>query len=194
MPWSRERKHETRTRILDAAARCFTRKGYDAVSIDEVMAAAGLTRGAFYAHFDSKSTLYANAIRHAARRGAIALDHLESREARIEAYLSQSLAKDEATCPLACLVSDVAQRDEQVRTTYTALLEGFLTRFVDTSDMDTDTRKRALGQTIAMIGSLAMARTVNDPRLAEELLEAGRTLAKASTLPVSRSGGAAQDA
>lgn len=194
MPWSNERKRETRHRILDAAARCFTQRGYDAVSIDEVMADAGLTRGAFYAHFDSKSSLYANAIRHASRRGAIELEQLESREARIDAYLSQSLDKDEVSCPLACLVSDVAQRDEQVRSTYTALLEGFLERFLGTSEMDSDARKRALGQMIAMIGSLAMARTVNDPRLAEELLEAGRTLAKASELTGGRGAAVGQDA
>lgn len=47
MPWSNERKRETRHRILDAAARCFTQRGYDAVSIDEVMADAGLTRVPF---------------------------------------------------------------------------------------------------------------------------------------------------
>ncbi|MED5297072.1 MAG: hypothetical protein VYD49_16285, partial [Pseudomonadota bacterium] len=75
-----------------------------------------------------------------------------------------------------------------------ALLEGFLERFLGTSEMDSDARKRALGQMIAMIGSLAMARTVNDPRLAEELLEAGRTLAKASELTGGRGAAVGQEA
>lgn len=62
MPWNANHKVESREKILQAAARLFTQNGYDAVSIDDVMREAGLTRGAFYAHFRSKSDIYNQAI------------------------------------------------------------------------------------------------------------------------------------
>lgn len=53
MAWKESHKLESRQRILAAAAELFTRKGFNQVGIDEVMLAAGMTRGAFYAHFNS---------------------------------------------------------------------------------------------------------------------------------------------
>jgi len=183
MPRNAERKRASRQRILEAAATCFTRRGFDAVSIDEVMAVAGMTRGGFYAHFTSKSALYASALRHAATQGAERLDSLAGPQLRIDTYLRQSADQANAVCPLACLVSDVAQRDERVRTTYTALLEGFLERFQMPDAGGPDARQRALKQAVAMIGSLAIARTVNDSQLTDELLAAGRELAADAALP-----------
>src|SRR4029077_7839703 len=49
-----ERKAETRSRLLDAAATLFAERGIDAVSVDAVADAAGRTSGAVYAHFGSK--------------------------------------------------------------------------------------------------------------------------------------------
>ena len=67
MPWNNEHKTKSRDKILEAAACLFTQKGYDAVSIDDVMRNAGLTRGAFYAHFSSKADLYNQAVLSGAR-------------------------------------------------------------------------------------------------------------------------------
>ena len=64
MPYAPEHRVETRSRILDSARRLFNRNGLAAISIDEIMAGAGLTRGGFYSYFDSKEELYAEAIMH----------------------------------------------------------------------------------------------------------------------------------
>ena len=64
MPYVPEHKAKTRIRILDTARRLFNRNGLTAISIDEVMAGAGLTRGGFYSYFDSKEELFAEAIAH----------------------------------------------------------------------------------------------------------------------------------
>ncbi len=53
MPWDKKRKIESREKVLAAAAELFSYYGYEEVSIDQVMKAAGLTRGAFYSHFQS---------------------------------------------------------------------------------------------------------------------------------------------
>ena len=62
MPRSTDHRAQVREKIVRSARRLFNRHGFNAVSIDDVMAEAGLTRGSFYAYFDSKSDLYANAI------------------------------------------------------------------------------------------------------------------------------------
>lgn len=65
MKVSREQMAENRRRILDAASRLFREKGFDAVSVAEVMKAAGLTHGGFYGHFSSKDDLIAQTLAHA---------------------------------------------------------------------------------------------------------------------------------
>src|SRR5215813_12628203 len=55
------RKAETHERILRAAARAIRRRGYEGVSVADVMKDAGLTHGGFYAHFDSRDALLAAA-------------------------------------------------------------------------------------------------------------------------------------
>ena len=63
MPQNPARKARTRAEILDHAARLFRLRGHAGTNIDDIMLAAGLTRGAFYAHFTSKDDLFAEAIR-----------------------------------------------------------------------------------------------------------------------------------
>ena len=62
MKVSREQMAENRRRILDVASRLFREKGFDAVSVSEVMKAAGLTHGGFYGHFSSKDDLVAETV------------------------------------------------------------------------------------------------------------------------------------
>ena len=62
MPYPPEHKVQTRARIVESARRLFNRHGFEQVTIDQIMASAGLTRGAFYHHFDSKDELYAAAV------------------------------------------------------------------------------------------------------------------------------------
>ena len=81
MPWPKEQKQRSRERIVKSAYALFAARGYDNVTIGDVMREAQLTHGAFYSHFDSKQALYAEAIvseilkmprRHAA---SLMLDH-----------------------------------------------------------------------------------------------------------------------
>ena len=59
MRTTHERKAETRDRILAAAGLLFRSHGVDAVGVDAIMHAAGLTHGGFYSHFASKEALVA---------------------------------------------------------------------------------------------------------------------------------------
>src|SRR5262249_46457047 len=107
-----EHREQTRARIVRSAMILFNRHGFDAVSIDDVMAHAGLTRGGFYRHFDAKSDLYAEAISLSlsetpwSRWDGVSVD-FSARDAAaqvVRAYLSaQHLEDVDGSCPMVAL-------------------------------------------------------------------------------------------
>jgi AcrR family transcriptional regulator len=64
---------DSRTRLLDAAASVFADKGYRAATVDEVVAAAGLSKGTFYWNFKSKEDLFQTLLEERVDRPARAL-------------------------------------------------------------------------------------------------------------------------
>ena len=62
MPYPAGHRDEVRNQIIGSARKLFNRSGFDNVSVDQIMADAGLTRGGFYAYFKSKSDLYAEVL------------------------------------------------------------------------------------------------------------------------------------
>jgi AcrR family transcriptional regulator len=53
-----QRGEETRAHLIETAARAFAEQGYDATSVAEICLRAGVSKGAFYHHFDSKQDLF----------------------------------------------------------------------------------------------------------------------------------------
>ncbi|MDJ0738323.1 MAG: TetR/AcrR family transcriptional regulator [Gammaproteobacteria bacterium] len=182
MPWPSNRKHDTRQRILDIAADLFARQGYDNVSLDALMGHADLTRGAFYAHFDSKQALYAEAVTYAARRSARdGLRHVgdpgtAALAELLRAYLDPAHAAGQRSpCPLAFLATDVANREGEVRSAYTRVfrqLGGMIKRALPARSRDRE--ERALALAAMMVGGVAIGRALNDSRLTDTLLRACR--------------------
>ena len=64
MKITKAQSQENRARIVETAAALFRERGYDGVSVADLMAAAGLTHGGFYKHFGSKADLMAEAAEH----------------------------------------------------------------------------------------------------------------------------------
>ena len=58
MPYAKEHKARSKDLILNSAVELFSRYGFDKVSIGQIMNAAKMTHGAFYANFESKEALY----------------------------------------------------------------------------------------------------------------------------------------
>lgn len=179
MAWKESHKLESRQRILDAAAELFTRKGFNQVGIDDVMRAAGMTRGAFYAHFDSKIRLYEEAIY---RAGSAAAEHFgrgtDSLDNIIDNYLSEDHLKlSDITCPMSCLVSEVAHDDERIKQIYTKMLKGFSNHLGQLSPQKQNEDAQLL-RTVLMVGGMAVARTLTDEKLAKKILSVCAKAAK----------------
>jgi TetR/AcrR family transcriptional repressor of nem operon len=111
MPWSKDHKSATRGRILETASTAIRAKGVAGVGVAQVMEAAGLTHGGFYAHFGSKDELVAKALSHAlaqsGARTAAAAERAPAGEklrAVADAYLTaEHLAHVETGCPIVAL-------------------------------------------------------------------------------------------
>jgi len=170
MAWHKQHKENSKDRILTSAAELFTRHGFSAVSIDQVMTNTELTRGAFYAHFSSKSDLYAQAIGKAVNlaKNELLLGCSNDLKQMSQRYLSIQHRDEalQAPCPLACLVSDINQQNQQVKTAYTKVLSGF----VNYTDKHTQDKNTALQSIVLMVGGMALAKAVNDEELSKDLL------------------------
>ncbi|ASY62002.1 Transcriptional regulator, TetR family [Sinorhizobium sojae CCBAU 05684] len=175
MKVSREQMAENRRRILDAASRLFRDKGFDAVSVAEVMKAAGLTHGGFYGHFNSKDDLIAQTLAHVlAANSAGGLDI----RAYADAYLSPRHRDNAAGgCPIAGLAAAIRHQTPAARSAMTEGLRSQIHR-IDAAlpELDpADRRRAAIGSWAAMVGAVILARAVDDPALSDEVLEQTRS-------------------
>lgn len=169
MKVSREQRAQNRSRILTEAGRLFREKGFDAVSVAEVMKAAGLTHGGFYGHFRSKDDLIAHAIGYAAGSESATDDF----SAWIDSYLSVPHRDNpELGCPMAALAGLMRQQTPEARAAMAKILAAQIEGLVDTMPgVDAAARRRAaIGNWSAMVGALILARSIDDPTLSGELL------------------------
>jgi AcrR family transcriptional regulator len=186
MSYSSQRKEKSRQRILASAYKLLSAKGYDNVSINEIMAEADMTRGAFYAHFTSKSELYYESILFAAehselhRRKPDSLDCKSWIQELLQKYLSRTNVKY-GCCPLATLANDVVVREPEVRKAYTNTFKGMNDIFAKYAGAFSRAGNDTILATSAMVvGGLAIARALDDPGLTDQLLDS--CLAKAMHL------------
>lgn len=175
MKVTREQVAEHRTRILDAAGRLFRMRGFDDVTVAEIMKAAGLTHGAFYGHFASKDALVAEAIAHAvtpvpAAKRKPATEYADN-------YLSIAHRDNRAGgCNFAGLGTEAARGSPELRHAMTASVEQQIQRFADASPGKTAKEKRRAGILAwsAMVGAVMLSRIADDENLSEEILKETR--------------------
>jgi TetR/AcrR family transcriptional repressor of nem operon len=174
---SRQQAAENRQRIVDAAARLFRDGGFDGVGVDAIMKEAELTHGGFYGHFASKDALMAEAMAHALGRSTAWQERLGSLAELVAGYLSNRHRADRANgCAVAALGADVARHSPALRKTMTAGVQQQLDRIVSLLKRGTPAsrRRRAIATYAGMVGALMLARAVDDPALAREILTATR--------------------
>jgi TetR/AcrR family transcriptional regulator, transcriptional repressor for nem operon len=167
MPQNPARTARTRAEILDHAGRLFRLRGYAGTNIDDVMLAAGLTRGAFYAHFTSKDDLFTEAVivgtgLRTRLRGA-------APAAVLKTYLDKAeLVASAPTCVLAALPSDIARAPLPARLAYANLLHAAIGEIAGAKKRKLD--GDATVAVILAVGAVALARASGDTRLSDWLL------------------------
>lgn len=171
-----------RAEIFQHAGRLFRLRGYAGTSIDDIMLAAGLTRGAFYAHFESKEDLFAEVI----RAGDGLLRKLRAADATIGGAIDAYLAKDDLAanalgCTPAALAGDVARAPLSAQLAYANVLHGVIGELARgrRRKLDPD----ATAAAILAIGALSLARASGDRRLSDWLLRCARRAARALLAP-----------
>ncbi|MGV8989434.1 MAG: TetR/AcrR family transcriptional regulator [Cypionkella sp.] len=170
---SQEQMAENRTRILDAASVLFREKGFDAVTVAEVMKAAGLTHGGFYGHFASKDDLVARAMAHALAQSLFDGGNKADLGAYLDSYLSPAHRDNAGNgCPTAGLAADLRHRTVAARIAMNEGLRLQIDRIGKAMPGANSKAKRraAIGTWAAMVGAVILARAIDDPALSDEVL------------------------
>src|SRR3954469_18791461 len=180
MRYAKDHKQATRKRILEAAGRRFKADGIDGADVAAVMTDAGLTNGAFYAHFKSKEDLVANVLADQLHTLCERLDALPPGRAGLEVlvrfYLSPEHREQHADgCPAAALLDEVVRRPSPTKEAFTdevmSVVDQIASR-LDPTDVE-GARPDALALYGLVIGTLQLARALTDPDLSDQVLAGG---------------------
>lgn len=170
-------KQASHERIVSAAAKAIRRSGYDGTGVADIMKEAGLTHGAFYAHFASREAMLAEAAdRAGAEANALAAGVIASvppeqaLQALVQVYLSKEhLASRETGCPNSALGSEMPRQSPEVRLAATRRIKEMVDliarQYPDWGQPSA--HERALVTVATMVGTLVMARAVDDPALSD---------------------------
>ncbi len=185
---------EHREALLSAASGLFRGRGIDKVSVADVTRAAGLTHGAFYGHFSSKTALASSACTELLTRGATAWRARAARardtggdglHAIIESYLSpKHRDTPETGCALAALGTELSRGEPEVRAALdcgVAALAEVLAEEIDIVRPGLAPAERdraALAVFSAMTGGVVLARALADPVRSQQALDAATAAAK----------------
>lgn len=184
MRYDKGRKDVSRRKIMDVASERFRSDGIAASGLATIMKDAGMTNGAFYPHFASKAELVRECLAAAMdeqagmMRQVIARDGLEG---AIAAYLSpEHRDNPENGCTLAALLPELGRQPPDMRKDYTDRVLGTVDEMAAAlPDQSGDPQAAAFGVYAALIGTLQLARAVNDPILSDRILAAGAQAARA---------------
>jgi TetR/AcrR family transcriptional regulator, transcriptional repressor for nem operon len=188
--YGKEHKQATRQRIIEAAGRRLKQDGIDGSGIATLMADAGLTNGAFYAHFESKQDLVAQTVAEQLREQRQRFGTLSPGRAGLEqilrAYLSvEHRDNPDAGCPSAALLDEIGRSTGATKRAYTdgllAVIDDMAARL--RADDPDGARVQTLSVFALMVGTLQISRALADPQLADQVLERGIENAHALLAP-----------
>jgi TetR/AcrR family transcriptional repressor of nem operon len=178
--YGKEHKEETRNRIIETAGRRFKKDGIDGSGIATLMADAGLTNGAFYAHFESKDDLVATVVADQLKTQAEAYESLAPGRAGLEDFVREYLSprhRDhrDTGCPSAALLDEIGRSQKTTKRAYTVGARAILDQIA--MRLKPEDPKAARGRALALftmaVGTMQLARAVADKKLADEILEQG---------------------
>ncbi len=181
MRYPPEHKDETRGKIVRAAAAAFRKHGVNGIGVAQLMKGAKLTHGGFYAHFDSKEALVAEAIDAAFDQTMASLEaSIEAapatgrQQAVLDGYVTRKHRdRPDAGCAIAALGPEVSRLEASTRRRFESRVEG-LVGLIAGEHADAETRASAVRTLAMMVGGMVMARAVRSEAFSQEILEAVR--------------------
>lgn len=183
MRYSQDHKAQTHQRIIREAAARFRRDGISATGLQPLMKALGLTHGGFYSHFKSKDELVEKALQAAGEELDAHCAMLFAEERPLEAFIDSYLSEWHRTspdqgCPLPTMSSELGLRGQPSPTT-DAVLNARLEQVQGTLEGD-DAADHSIIIMSTLIGALLLSRSVENPELAQRILDATRAHLKQS--------------
>jgi TetR/AcrR family transcriptional repressor of nem operon len=184
--YNKEHKEATRGRIIETAGRRFKQDGIDGSGIATLMADAGLTNGAFYAHFDSKDDLVATVVGDELGRQATRFGELPPGRTGLEEFVRWYLSRDhrdhrDTGCASAALLDEIGRCAKDTKRAYTkgvkAILDEICARLAP--EDPGSARGTALALFVMMIGTMQLARALSDRQLSDVVLDEGIRSAQA---------------
>lgn len=182
--YNKQHKAETRERILATSGQRFKQDGIVASGVARLMTDAGLTNGAFYAHFDSKEDLVAKVIVSELERQAADFEKLpagiEGIRRFIDEYANVEHRDTPATgCPSASLLAEIARCGPSARDAYTSsllrLIDGIGSRI---SPQDPRSARVSLLTILGFLaGALQLSRAISQDETSRAVLDSARTQA-----------------
>ena len=184
MRYEKGRKDASRRRIVETAAERFRADGIAASGLAGIMSDAGLTNGAFYPHFRSKTELVRECVRAALEDQSLRLqDALVAGglEKVLAVYLSREHRDDPGHgCVSAALLPELARQPSETRRLYAKRLLAIVRQLASSLPKKTRDREAvALGVFATLIGALQLARVVEGRALSDRILAAGADAARA---------------
>jgi TetR/AcrR family transcriptional repressor of nem operon len=179
MRYTATRKAETRNHLLDASGALIKKKGYAATGVDALMAAAGMTSGAFYNHFSSKAELFAALVEHELEHSLAKLtDNSACQQDKewpmrqLQRYLSwKHVQNPEGGCPLPSLGAEIARADNAAKEKYETALKQMHAIW----EKQLGDRKLAWATMAQLVGSVLLARAMSSEKTGKEVLEASKS-------------------
>jgi len=191
MRYEKGRRDASRERILQAASERFRADGIAASGLSRVMQDAGLTNGAFYPHFQSKTQLVRESLASALDAQAEQMRRIlatEGLDGLIAAYLSPEHRDNPGVgCATAALAGEIAREPPETRAVHSgraATLIRQLAAYMPPQAKDPEAM--ALALLASCIGTLQLARAAGGAELSDRILaigrEAARTLSRTPSL------------
>jgi len=188
MPYPAGHRERVRKKIIDSARRLFNRRGFESVSISEIMADAKMTHGGFYSYFRSKSDLYAEVLscfftdpewKNCWEGVHVDLSSSDVGPKVVHEYLSRQHYEDvENSCPMVALPTDVARSGTSAKRAFETVFRA-MASVLERSIADKRKPRKSKAQAIAAlcIGGMVVARTMVDRPAADELRRACAAMA-----------------
>jgi len=152
---------KNRQRVVAKASRLFREGGFDGISVNDLMKAAGFTHGGFYNHFESKGALASEALDHAFRQMDSVRERMPTLDEFVRSYLSEEARNAPgSTCPAAALAGEVARQSDSIKSVFADGVERMILSVENLLPKTPRARDEAIDVICRMLGALVLARAM----------------------------------